>query len=409
MSSESLSSSKKQLRTARLVWPLAKDYYARARQAKIDKRLVVWTILMAPFELLHAMDVVPMMTEHFSSLLAIKQKIVPYLELAEGMGYTRNSCSFHRAVIGFALSGEELMIPEPDFFVSATNACDGGVKVHIPVTERFGIPYYIIDSPYNTSEGGVSVIEEEKVEYYRYQLQELISIIEELTHKPLNEDRLKETIGFAKQANDLWLEINELRKSVPCPMSVAEEATTIYPLMQMMGTREAVGFYQMLLNEVKERVKEGKGIVENEKHRLLWLGPIINYDTSLLNYFEEFGAVLVKSDMDYIYLGDLDPENPLDSLARKYISNFFNGIVENRIHITKEMVRDYKIDGMIIYSHRGCRLFCGGQRAVMDAISEEFGIPSLLIGGDLSDVRDYNRDQVRNQIENFMDMLDSKR
>ncbi|RJP59498.1 MAG: 2-hydroxyacyl-CoA dehydratase, partial [Deltaproteobacteria bacterium] len=63
------------------------------------------------------------------------------------------------------------------------------------------------------------------------------------------------------------------------------------------------------------------------------------------------------------------------------------------------------IDGMIIYSHRGCRLFCGGQRAVMDAISEEFGIPSLLIGGDLSDVRDYNRDQVRNQIENFMDML----
>jgi benzoyl-CoA reductase/2-hydroxyglutaryl-CoA dehydratase subunit BcrC/BadD/HgdB len=41
----------------------------------------------------------------------------------------------------------------------------------------------------------------------------------------------------------------------------------------------------------------------------------------------------------------------------------------------------------------------------MDAISEEFGIPSLLIGGDLSDVRDYNRDQVRNQIENFMDML----
>ena len=406
MSSKDLSSSKKQLRTARLVWPLAKDYYAKARQAKIDKKPVVWTLLMAPFELLHAMDVVPMMTEHFSSLLAIKQKIVPYLELAEAMGYTRNSCSFHRAVIGFALSGEELMIPEPDFFVSATNACDGGVKVHIPVVEQFGIPYYIIDAPYHTAFGGSDNVEEDKVEYYKQQLREMIAIIEKLTGKPLDEEKLRETIGFAKQANDLWLEINELRKTVPCPMSVAEEATTIYPLMQLLGTREAAGFYQLLLNEVKERVKEGKGIVENEKHRLLWLGPIINYDTSLLNYFEEFGAVLVKSDMDYIYIGDFDPENPLDSLARKYISNFFNSIVENRIRLTKEMVRDYKIDGMVVYSHRGCRLFCGGQRAVIDAVSKEFGIPSLMIGGDLSDVRDYNRDQVRDQIDNFMDMLE---
>ena len=47
----------------------------------------------------------------------------------------------------------------------------------------------------------------------------------------------------------------------------------------------------------------------------------------------------------------------------------------------------------------------GGQRAVIDAISEEFGIPSLIIAGDLSDVRDYNREQVRDQIENFMEML----
>jgi len=116
----------------------------------------------------------------------------------------------------------------------------------------------------------------------------------------------------------------------------------------------------LLLNEVKERVQEGKGIVKNEKHRLLWLGPIINYDTSLLNYFEEFDAVLVRSDMDYIYLGDLNTENPLDSLARKYISNFFNGIIENRIRMTKQLVKDYKIDGMITYSHRGCRLYCGG-------------------------------------------------
>ena len=405
MSSESLSSSKKQLRTARLVWPLVKDYYAKARQAKIDKKLVVWTILMPPIELLRAMDVVPMATEHYSYVLAVKQKIVPYLELAEGLGYTRNVCSFHKAAIGFGLAEEELMLPEPDFFVTATNACDGGVKVHIPIAERYKVPYYVIDSPYNTLEGGASSVEEDKVEYYKHQLKDLISMIEELSGTSFDEDKLKETVGLAKQATDLWLEINELRKSVPCPMSVAEEATTIYPLMQLLGTKEAVGFYQMLLNEVKERVQQGKGIVKDEKHRLLWLGPIINYDTSLLNYFEEYGAVIVRSDMDYIYIGDLDPETPFDSLAKKYISNFFNGIIENRIEMTKQMIRDYKIDGMVAYSHRGCRLYCGGSRAVMDAVSEEFNIPTLMIAGDLSDVRDYNKTEVRDQIDNFMDML----
>ncbi|MDY6967052.1 MAG: 2-hydroxyacyl-CoA dehydratase family protein [Spirochaetota bacterium] len=405
MSSTDLSSSKKKLKTARLVWPIAKDYYAKARQAKLDKKPVIWTILMAPLELLHAMDVVPMMTEHFSTLLAVKQKIVPYLELAENLGYPRNICSFHRAVVGYALSGEELMIPEPDFVIGATNACDGGVKLHIPVVEHYKVPYYVMDSPFQTTIGTEETVEEEKVAYYREQCEELIAILEKLTNKPLDEKKLKETIGYAKQTNDLWMEISELRKTVPCPMSLVEESSTIYPLIQLLGTKEAVGFYQMLLKEVQERVKEGKGIIENEKHRLLWLGPIINYDTSLLNYVEEFGGVLVRSDMDYIYLGELDPDNPLDSLARKYIANFFNGVIENRVNLTKEMIRENKIDGVIMYTHKGCRLYCGGQKIVKDEITEEFGIPSLLIPGDLSDVRDYDKEYIRNQIANFMEML----
>jgi benzoyl-CoA reductase/2-hydroxyglutaryl-CoA dehydratase subunit BcrC/BadD/HgdB len=405
MTKQRLTSSRKQLQVARQVWPLAKDYYSKARRAKKEGIPVAWTVLMPPIELLHAFEVVPMMTEHFSSLLATKQVVAPYLDRADQVGYPTNACSYHRIMIGYGISGEELMIPEPDFLVAA-NICDSGSKAFIPVINYFQIPYYFLDTPVDFWGATFEDIEPQTIEYYTDQLDELIQFIEGLTHSPLKEERFQESMLLAKQATDLWLEINELRKKIPCPMGVVDEAGTMYPLMQLLGTRMAVGFYQVLLKEVEARVKAGVGVIEEEKYRLLWLGPIINYDTSILNYFEEFGAVLVKSDIDAFYLSPLDPQHPLESLARKYIGcNFFSAL-NKRLFLTRQLIQDYQINGVVMYSHLGCRQYCGGQKAVQDMIKTEFGLPILNLSGDLADFRDYNAHEMRNRIDEFIELLE---
>ena len=405
MSKQRLTSSRKQLQVARQVWPLAKDYYAKARKARKEGIAVAWTVLMPPIELLHAFEIMPMMTEHFSSLLATKQVVAPYLDRADQLGYPTSACSYHRIMIGYGVSGEELMIPEPDFLIAA-NICDGGSKAFMPIVDHFQIPYFYLDTPLDFHSGNSEGVDPEPLEYYRHQLEELIQFVEEITHSSLEEERFQESMVLAKEATDLWLEISELRKNIPCPMGVVDEAGTMYPLMQLLGTKMAVGFYQVLLKEVESRVKDRIGVIEEERYRLLWLGPIINYDTGVLNYFEEFGAVLVKSDIDAFYLAHLDPQNPFESLARKYIGANFFGVLGKRLALTRQLIQDYQINGVVMSSHLGCRQYCGGQKAVQDMIKKEFGVPTLNLTGDLADFREYDGHEMRNRIDEFLELLD---
>lgn len=406
MSEANIQSSRKQLRVSRQIWPLAKTYYARARQAKKEGKPVAWTFGFGPPEILHALGVVPVMPEHYVSVLSAKQKVVDYLQQMDERGYPRNACAYQRAVLGFSLSGDELLVPEPDFIL-AIPLCDGATKAIVPLIEHLKVPYYLLDAPifFGRADADRQNIDEDVVEYFRLQLEEVIAFVEKVTGQPRDPVRFRRTFELAQRCYELWGELNALRRAVPCPMGVVDEAGDVYPMMQMPGLPEAVGMYEMLLAEVRERVERGEGVIDNERHRLLWLGPAPNYDTSLLNYFEDFGAVLVRSDLDSIYLGNFNPDDPLDGLARKMVANTFSGSLESRIAYTLNLARDYRVDGVVAYTHLGCRLYAGGQRAVCDALKEEFGIPYLLLGGDLVDARGYDRSSLRNKIEEFLETL----
>ena len=403
---DSLRRSHKQLQVARQAWPLAKNYYKKARQAHQEKKLIGWHLGISPYELLHALNVLPVMPENFSSVLAAKRMIDHYLEKADLLGYSRTQCSLHHTILGYALSGEELMIPPPDFILATNNPCDVTSRSFLPVQKHLNIPYYYLDVPYHwdTTEGGEP--EEAQIDYCIGQLKEVITFIENLTGKPLDEEHFQETFQFAAQAYGLWREISELRKVIPCPMGAVEEFGTLYPLLQLVGTREAVGFYQMLLAEVQQRVKEKKGILPGEeKHRLLWVGSVPYYDSGMLNYVEEFDSLVVKADVGSPYEISFDPDRPLESLARKAIVHTFNAPLEYRIRTIQRQVREYHLEGVIFYAHVSCRNFCGGVKAIQDALWEELNIPSLLIEGDMIDKAGYSAVVTRERIREFLNTL----
>jgi benzoyl-CoA reductase/2-hydroxyglutaryl-CoA dehydratase subunit BcrC/BadD/HgdB len=392
--------SRKQLKTSRQIWPLTKRYYARIRQAKNNGQLIAWAFAFPPPEILHALDIPFIMPEHYSSVLSARQQVVPYLELSDQNGYPREACSYHRALIGFCLSGEELMFPPPDL-IFATNFCDPSYKALLQIIEQYNVPYYLIDIPICKDEE----IPEEAVEYCRNQLEEFINFARQITGKSYEAEKFYQTCEWANRCYNLWIEVNELRKSIPCPMGVVDEMGDIFPMMQLAGTKEAIAIYEMLLAEIRERVAHGEGIVEEEKHRLIWIGSNPIYDNGILDYFEEFGAVLVKSDMDCTYLINIDLDDPFKSLAQKLIANYWTGSIKKRIQVIKDLVRDYQADGLVMFCHRNCRSFSVGHKAVKDAIQDEFGIPVLNLEGDMIDLRGYNAQELRTKIEEFIEIL----
>jgi benzoyl-CoA reductase/2-hydroxyglutaryl-CoA dehydratase subunit BcrC/BadD/HgdB len=392
--------SRKQIKTSRQIWPLTKRYYSKIRQAKDNSQPIAWAFAFPPPEILHAMDIPFVMPEHYSSVLSAKQQVAPYLEITDQSGYPMEACSYHRAVIGFCLSGDELIFPSPDF-IFATNFCDPSYKALLQIIEQYRVPYYMVDVPFCENEE----VTEEAVEYCFGQLEEFIDFATQITGMSYDVQKLYTTCELANRCYNLWAEINELRKNIPCPMGVVDEMGDIFPMMQLAGTKEAVAIYEMLLAELRERVAQGESLVEEEKHRLIWVGSNPIYDNGIMDYFEEFGAVLVKSDMDCTYTINIDMEDPLKSLARKMISNYWTGSISKRIKKIKDLIRDYQADGLVLFSHRNCRSFSVGHKAVKDAIQDEFSIPVLNLEGDMIDLRGYNSQELRNKIEAFIEIL----
>ncbi|MDO8691413.1 MAG: 2-hydroxyacyl-CoA dehydratase family protein [Dehalococcoidia bacterium] len=386
-----------------------KERLARALAAQAaGAGWAAWHWAVSPAEILRAFGIYTFMVEYHAGYLAAIGEIVPYLEEAEARGFPRDVCSLHKAVLGHSLLGVKAHIPDPDFLLAATS-CDSTAKALFALADHFSAPYYLIDIPQNVLVGDGSGVEEFRVKYYTAQFEELIARLEALTGRPLSDSDLAGTIARAARAYELWGEINQLRRTVPCPMGGTDDTAAIGVLMNLPGTPEAIIYMERLRDEVADRVRAGQGVIPDERHRLLWLGPSVMYDMGLFNFFEDLGAVVVKCELDYLYsglfAGRLDPANPLESLARKQIAHPYSGISENRVNGVRRMVEEFQADGVIFYCSWFCRLLGGNQRAIKEAISADFGVPLLVIDGDGVDPRSYSVEQVHNKIEDFIDML----
>ena len=80
------------LKTTRQLWPMIKDFYQKARQAKQEGQLVCWHLSGAPKELLYAMGTVPIFCEGFAGQMAARGgAAMKYLLIAEAGGFGRDS------------------------------------------------------------------------------------------------------------------------------------------------------------------------------------------------------------------------------------------------------------------------------------------------------------------------------
>ncbi len=379
-------------------------YVARKRYALEVARLgtklfhpdtrVAWCGIAVPFDLLHAMDVTSCFVEFVGAMLASTGDVEPMLESAEQHGFSTDSCSYHRSVLGAADQG---LMPEPDFLIGTSCPCAGGLAVIENLAHHFKKPLHVVHIPSNRGP--------EAVRYLAEQYRAMADFVAEHTGVPLDHDALRESLVRTNHMRELQVETNRLAAQSPTPARRKDMINLGIVLTLFYGSEgglEVIRTYRDELAAILERRPED---APPEAVRLLWLQNRIQFKHPLLDFlYDDLGAAVVADELNDVPWEPLDPEDPFTSLARRALSIPLVGPVDWRIERLRHVAKDYQVDGAINPTQWGCRQGSGSRGLIADGLRKD-GVPVLNLEVDCIDPRSFAEGQLKTRLEAFVEML----
>ncbi len=413
--------------TARRVRAMVKDLYRGAQIAKTEGKKVAYVMVASQYdEIVRAMDIVPLATENYAGLCAAKRDGERFLLRAEADGYAQVLCGYTRIGLGFDSMRCELAatpedapdggMPKPDMMLGSSSYCDPRFKWFQASGRFMNVPTYAIDVVAPPVDADLPRVRDHYIRYQTEQLQGLVRFLEQQTGKALDRERLWEAIRLGDEAWRWWYEVDRLRTAIPGPMPSQDHFSAMVPAFYYDGTQQALDFYKALYDEVKAKVENKAGVIPQEKYRLMMGGGLPPWHTLwIFNYFESFGAVFVIENVYRLYDPVVVPEevrDPLEYLAwRSFLrftqyyerarANSGNAQVERLL----QMIRDYRIDGMVFHACRSCRATTIGQVHLKNMLGRCTDIPMMQLTSDMVDVRDYSEAQWKTQIGAFLEAV----
>ncbi len=389
---------------------MADHFLGLDENARTGTKKVAWCTSVGPAELLRAMDYDVYFPENHGAMLGATKTATDLIPAATAIGYSPEVCSYMTSDIGSFLRGETPLQraydiqaqPKPDVLVYNTNQCRDVQEWFKYFGKRFDAPVIGIDSPRN-----VVHLNEAIVRDVQFQMEALVPHLERVSGEPLDRSRLSEAVELSLVATRLWSDVLETATNSPSPFTFFDGTIHMGPIVVLRGTQEAVDYYDLLLAEMKERVKDGVAAVDGERHRLYWEGmPIWGRLRPHSELFASLGAAVVASTYCNSWIfNDFDPSDPFRSMARAYTSIFIVRSEEVKERYIREMVRKFNLDGVVFHDSKTCPSNSNARYGMPQRLIENAGIPSLIIDGDLNDMRCVSDEQLVTNIEAFVEGL----
>ena len=345
----------------------------------------------------------------------------------ERRGYSPDLCSYMRNYWGSAFLNRSPWgeFPHADLYVQPA-ICDTHAKWTTTMAEYHGIPCFVIDVTEAMDfdkQGG------HHKQYFIDQGLELIEWLEKHTGKEFDDERFIESVVNHQITSDLWAEICEMNKAVPCPMDQKSQYSLSNAIIREHHSPGAVRFMTLLRDEMKDRVAQGIAAVGNESCRLIHDNCPAWYALHIFRYMEKYGVVCVgghygmaftsswaytedgrlKAIKTVGYPGWQRPRNREEAL-RVFVSGGGGGTLlpDGGRKFTLGMARDWNINGALFHLNRGCEGWSRGRMEIIYAL-REMGLPTSTYEGSTGDMKDWNEAQVLNRIDSFMESLDLSR
>ena len=363
------------------------------RSIWVERRSYIWTSMVMPPEMFHAMGLLPVNSELIAGWHASLGLSREALVRAEAEGFSVGLCSYHKTAIGALLDG---WLPPPAACVVSSNICDGAMKMSEFVRDRWRAEYFLLDLPHEQGP--------DAEDYVVGQLKAMAGFLADVTGRRLDEGRLAQACRLSNAARESWLAAHRLRQeAVLMPGSLGMR--NLFGTTFLFGSPAAVEVSEALHAELHRRRETGWAPETPPRCRLLWIHFAPLYRNSFLDYLENgLGAAIVVDITNHVWWDALDPQDPYRSLARKALGHYYLGGPAERVSVYQGLARRFGVDGAVHFLHAGCRAIPGAVHLVKDALAA-VGVPLLELHGDCIDSRGFSDEQARTRLEAFIEMM----
>jgi benzoyl-CoA reductase subunit B len=310
-------------------------------------------------------------------------------------------------------SGERLI---PHFHLDALG-CQGQIKAAALYSHYYNIPSFYLELP----------LSPEQSDYLVSQLYDAIEWMERVTGKEYNDELLIEAVYNEWRTRVRFGRIIEFQKTIPAPLTQKNLASFAVLLWRAAGYRREVSdFFQLALDEVRERAQNQIAALSTERFRLIHEGPNTWYPSTVFKYPQKYGAIYIGSWLYFTEFGAFSvredgsfyvPRTPeergiqlktredaLQSLAELFLNCNQRFLVEERVEQRLKLAEDWHADGVVFALDRGCP---GNTCASMETIlaMKQKGIPVLTYDTACANPGEFAEAEYQSRMDAFLESL----
>ena len=385
------------------------QYFMELMGPEASGRKIAWCTSVGPAELLRALGFEVYFPENHGAMLGATRMATDLIPLANARGFSPDICSYLTSDVGSYLKGEspfnKMKLPGPpkaDVLVFNTNQCRDVKDWFGFYAREWDVPCIGVHTPRAIGEVDNAILTS-----VARQIEALVEPLEEISGNKLDLDKLKEVIVLSRKCTELWKAVLETATNAPSPITFFDGTIQMGPAVVLRGTQQAIDYYEILLAELKQRIANGTGAVEGEKHRIYWEGmPIWGKLKNLALLFMELETAVVASTYCNSWVFEaLDPDKPFETMALAYSDLFICRSDGPKEAYMARMIEKFGIDGILYHNAKTCPNNSNSSYDMPQRLQAKTGKPFVIVDGDLNDLRLYSEEQTRTNIEAFIEQL----
>ncbi|NLK65959.1 MAG: 2-hydroxyacyl-CoA dehydratase [Campylobacteraceae bacterium] len=350
------------------------------------QRVVGMFCTYSPRELIIAADAIAVsLCANDESPISVAEKELP-----------RNLCPLIKASYGYSVNGNCPYMRASDLIVGETT-CDGKKKMYELMKNQRDV--YVMELPNMTNE--------KSLELWVSEMHRFKEALEKKFNTTITDEKLKDAVILQNKERELMLEIMDLAKLDPSPITGSEMHDILFSNDFIFDKKEKFKVLEEMLSEFKEKANSPFNQNKNKKRILITGCPSGGVADKIIKEIEKFDAIVVGFEncvgrKNFEYMVETDGDL-YENLAKRYLKIPCSVMYRNetRCDNLKRLISEFKADGVIDITLSACHTYAIESTTIKQTCKDA-GAGFLHIETDYSK---QDTGQVRTRLEAFIELL----